>query len=70
MVCVAGHDGLPGPLRTNDDMGVDDVCRPSSCQQEADSRCVRSIESNEVRAGLSNEPAEACLPGRFTNGLR
>ena len=66
---VAGHDGLPGPLGTNDDMGIDDVCRRSSCQQEADSRCVRSVERDKVGAGLANETAEAGLPGRVTNGL-
>lgn len=33
IVSVAGYHGLPGPLRTNDDVGIDDVGRPGSCQQ-------------------------------------
>jgi len=66
---VARHDPLPRPLRANDNMGVDDIRRPGSRQQEADSRCVGSVKRNEVRAGLSNESAEAGLPGRVSNGL-
>src|ERR1039457_5542092 len=42
IVSVAGYHGLPGPLRTNGDVGIDDVGRPGSCQQSAYSRRVRS----------------------------
>jgi hypothetical protein len=33
IVRVAGYHGLPGPLRTNGDVGIDDVGRPGACQQ-------------------------------------
>ena len=33
IVSVAGYHGLPGPLRTNGDVGIDDIGRPGSCQQ-------------------------------------
>ena len=32
IVDVAAHDGLPGPPRTNDDVGIDDVYGSGSCQ--------------------------------------
>lgn len=67
---VAGHHRLPGSARANDNMSIDDVRCRGSGQQEADLGCVRSIERNKIRAGLSNEPAEACLPGRVAHGLR
>ena len=54
--CVAGHNGLPSPLRTNNDMCIHDVSRPRSRQQQADSRGVGSVERNQVRSGLSNQP--------------
>src|SRR6266540_3999228 len=63
---VAGDDGLPCPLRTNDDVGIDDIGRRGSCQQKAGSRGIRSVERNKIRAGLSNQPGEAGLPGRIT----
>jgi len=33
IVGIAGYHRLPGPPRTNDDVGIDDVGRPGSCQQ-------------------------------------
>src|ERR1035437_983655 len=54
IVSVAGYHGLPGPLRTNGDVGIDDVGRPGSCQQSAYSRRVRSVQRNKVRTSLSN----------------
>jgi plasmid stabilization system protein ParE len=33
IVGVAGYHGLPGPLRTDGDVGIDNVGRPGSCQQ-------------------------------------
>ena len=69
IVGVAGDDGLPGPLRTHDDVRIDDVRRPSACQQQADCRRIHSVERHQVSAGLTNQPAEADLPGRIPNGL-
>ena len=39
-------------------MGIDNVGGRGSCQKQADSRGVRSVERNEVRTGLSNEARE------------
>lgn len=60
---IAGHDGLSGPLRTNDDAGGDDVGRRGSPQQQAGSRRVRSVERHQVRARLSYEPGDATAEG-------
>ena len=54
--CVAGHNRLPSPLRTNNDMCIPDVSRAGSRQQQADSRGIGSVERNQVRTGLSNQP--------------
>jgi hypothetical protein len=70
IVRVAGDNGLPSPARTNNDVGIDHVGRPGPRQEKADSRGIRSVERNEVRTGLTNEPRELCLPGRVANGLR
>jgi hypothetical protein len=51
---VAGHNGLPCPLRTNNDVGINDVGRRGSCEQQTNSRRMWSVERNKVRAGLSN----------------
>ena len=65
IVSVAGYHGLPGPPRTNDDVGIDDVGRPGSCQQQACSRRVRSVQRNKVRAYdlvfWSNPPSRSGL---------
>ena len=54
IVSVAGYHSLPGSLRTNGDVGIDDVGRPGSCQQQAYGRRVWSIQRNKVRTNLSN----------------
>jgi hypothetical protein len=66
---VAGHDGLACPPCANDHVGIDDVRCSGFRQQLADSGRFQTVECNEVRAGLSHETAEACLPGRVPNGL-
>src|SRR5580704_10032341 len=40
---VTRYDSLSGPTSTNDDVGIDDIRRRSSCQQEADCGRVRSV---------------------------
>ena len=54
IVRIAGDDGLAGPLRAINDMGIDNVGRRGSRQQKAGSRRVRSIERDKVRAGLTD----------------
>src|ERR1035437_10650083 len=49
--------------------GLAVVARRGSCQQQAYCCRVRPVRRNKVRTGLSNEPAEASLPGRVPNGL-
>jgi len=66
---IAGNDCVSCPSRTHNDVGVDDVRRRGSCQEEADCGRVRSVERHQVRAGLSNEAGEARLPGGIPNGL-
>ena len=51
---IAGQHGLLGPLGTNDDVGIDDVCCSGSCQQQAHSRRFWSVEGNQIRADLTN----------------
>jgi hypothetical protein len=67
---VAGDDSLSGSLGANRDVGIDDVGGCGACEQQADSRCIGSVEWDKVRAGLPAEPREAGLPGWVANGLR
>jgi hypothetical protein len=50
-------------------VGIDDIGRRTLRQQESDGGGIRSVERNEVRASLSNEPREPRLPGRVADGL-
>jgi len=50
-------------------MGIGDAGRPGPRERHPGSSRVRTVERHEVRAGLSNQPAEAGLPRRVSNGL-
>jgi len=50
-------------------MGIGDIRRSCLREQKADSRCIGSIERNEVRGNLAYQPREPRLSGRVAKRL-
>lgn len=61
---------MPGSLRTNDDMRIDDIGRPSAREQSADYCCVGPIKRDEIRIGVTNEPGQVGLSSGIANHPR
>jgi len=55
-----------GHLGTDGDVRIDGVGRRGSRQKQADSGRVGSVERDEIRASLPNQPGEPRLPGGFS----